>query len=143
MSRATLRSLMVLSPFRRSPTPIVWRPMEKQGTGSLVSPCMPRPSLHSRGPAVMLLLILIGAGPWKTNMQHFKPTTLGILSPVLPRPMWLLGNGSSNTSSMLMALWNATRLVGCFGASLNTPVLIMTKLSVRLSSQPLFEQSSH
>ena len=35
MSRAILRFLLVLFPFRRSPTPTAWRPVEKQATGSL------------------------------------------------------------------------------------------------------------
>lgn len=142
MSRVTLRSLLVLFPFRWSPTPTAWRPMEKQATGSLASLCIPRPCLHYRGPVVMLLLILIGARPWKMNMQLFRTTTLGISSPALPRLTLLLENGFSSTSSMQMAHWRDTRLVGYFGDSLNASVLTMMKPSARLLSQPLFAQSS-
>ena len=142
MSRAILRFLLVLFPFRRSPTPTAWRPVEKQATGSLASPCIPRPCLPYRGPIKMPLLILIGTRPWKMNMQLFRTTTPGTSSLAPPRPMLLLENGFSNTSSMPMAHWRDTRLVGYFGDSLNAPVLIMMKLSARLSSQPLFGQSS-
>lgn len=141
MSRAILRFPLVLFSFHRSPTPMAWRPMEKQDTGSLDSPCILRLCLHYRGPAVMLWQILTGDKPWKMNMLPFGTITLGTSFPDLPRLMWSLENGFSNTSSMPMAPWRGTRPVGSFGGSLNALVWIMTNPSARLSNQPLFAPS--